>query len=294
MSAIHQFGGNWTEEKLKKLREYLHAYTIIFEKNIKASFYKTIYVDAFAGSGYRAIARKNKTTANPLFNDNDAISFQKGSAIVALETEPSFDEYLFIELSEQYANNLQQLHQKYPNKSQKILVIQQEANHFIRSWCTKINWNITRAVVFLDPYGMQVEWETIEAIGKTKGIDLWILFPLGQAVNRLLTRRRIPQGPWADHLTIFFGTDEWKDSFYSRSRQLAMFGPDNEHEKTADFDSIGEFFIKRLETVFAKVAKNPKPLYNNKHIPIFLLCFASANPKGAPTAVKIAQHILGS
>ena len=197
-------------------------------------------------------------------------------------------------MSEEYANNLQQLHQKFPNKSQKIKVIRKEANNFIQSWCANTNWNTTRAVVFLDPYGMQVEWKTIEAIGKTRGIDLWILFPLGQAVNRLLTRRSVPQGSWADRLTIFFGTDEWKDSFYSQPRQLTMFGQNNELEKTADFDSIGEFFIKRLETVFAKVAKNPRPLYNAKNIPIFLLCFASANPKGAPIAVKIAQHILGS
>lgn len=294
MPTIHQFGGNWTEEKLEKLREYLHAYTTIFKQNIRASWYKTIYVDAFAGTGYRTTPRKNKATANPLFNDNDAISFQKGSAIAALETEPSFDEYFFIELSEEYANNLQQLHQKFPNKSQKIKVIRKEANNFIQSWCANTNWNTTRAVVFLDPYGMQVEWKTIEAIGKTRGIDLWILFPLGQAVNRLLTRRSVPQGSWADRLTIFFGTDEWKDSFYSQPRQLTMFGQNNELEKTADFDSIGEFFIKRLETVFAKVAKNPRPLYNAKNIPIFLLCFASANPKGAPIAVKIAQHILGS
>jgi three-Cys-motif partner protein len=134
-------------------------------------------------------------------------------------------------------------------------VIQQEANTFLQAWCANINWNITRAVVFLDPYGMQVEWKTIEAIAETKGIDLWILFPLGQAVNRLLTRRSFPQGAWANHLTTFFGTDEWKDSFYSEPRQLTMFGPNNKFEKTANFDSIGEFFIKRLESVFPKVAK---------------------------------------
>lgn len=294
MHSIHHFGGNWTEEKLEKLREYLHAYTTIFKKNIKASWYKTIYVDAFAGTGYRINPPKHKSTANPLFNDNDAISFQKGSAIAALETEPSFDEYFFIELSKEYSMKLQQLHHKFPNKSEKINVITGEANNFIQSWCADTNWNNTRAVVFLDPYGMQVEWKTIEAIGKTRGIDLWILFPLGQAVNRLLTRQKVPQGAWANHLTAFFGTDEWKDSFYSHSRQLTMFGPKDELEKTADFDSIGKFFIKRLETVFAKVAKNPRPLYNTKNIPIFLLCFASANPKGAPIAVRIAQNILGT
>jgi hypothetical protein len=39
--------------------------------------------------------------------------------------------------------------------------------------------------------------------------------------------------------------------------------------------------------------KNPLPLRNTKNIPIFLLCFAASNPRGAKAAVKIAQHILG-
>ena len=46
-----------------------------------------------------------------------------------------------------------------------------------------------RAVLFLDPYGMEVEWDTMVAIAKTQAIDLWILFPLGIAVNRLLKTR---------------------------------------------------------------------------------------------------------
>ena len=147
--------------------------------------------------------------------------------------------------------------------------------------------------MFLDPFGMQVEWNTIKAIAETKAIDLWILFPLGQAVNRLLTKNKIPEGAWADRLTAFFGTDEWKDAFYRQKTQQTLFGPTDVTVKIADFKKIGNYFIKRLRTVYAEVAKNPKPLYNTKNIPIFLLCFAASNPKGARTAVNIAQNILG-
>ena len=60
----------------------------------------------------------------------------------------------------------------------------QEANEYLKNLCQK-SWKTRRALVFLDPYGMQVEWETIKSIAKTQAIDLWILFPLG-TVNRLL------------------------------------------------------------------------------------------------------------
>ena len=60
----------------------------------------------------------------------------------------------------------------------------------------------------------------------------------------------------------------------------------------ADFDLIGEYFVKRLKTVFAGVAQNPLPLLNSRNSPLYLLCFAAANPKGSTTAIKIAQDIL--
>ena len=53
MTSQHQFGGSWTEEKLDRIRKYLAAYTTIFTQNSRAATYRTIYVDAFAGTGYR-------------------------------------------------------------------------------------------------------------------------------------------------------------------------------------------------------------------------------------------------
>ena len=140
---------------------------------------------------------------------------------------------------------------------------------------------------------MQVEWGTIKAIAKTRAIDLWLLFPLGQAVNRMLTRNSPPEGSWAEKLTKLFGTNDWKDAFYAEAKQTTLFANEQVFIKTADFESISNFLMKRLKSIFTKVAANPLPLYNSKNVPIFLLCFAAGNQKGAPTAVKIAQHILG-
>ena len=291
MTVSHKFGGRWTEEKLERLKKYLHAYTQIFEKNVRASMLHTIYVDAFAGTGYRNLVKDEDTVLLPLFEDDDVISFQKGSAYIALETEPSFDEYLFVEQSLDYTKELEKLKLKFPDKANKITIVQQETNNFLQSWCRQKNWNMTRAVVFLDPYGMEVEWSTIECLAQTKAIDFWILFPLGQAVNRLLTKDHPPKDAWADRLNKFFGTDDWKQAFYRKKTQRDLFEEQEIFVKEANFDSIGGYFINRLKTIFVGVAENPLPLRNSRNIPIFLLCFAASNPKGAPTAVKIAQHI---
>jgi three-Cys-motif partner protein len=150
---------------------------------------------------------------------------------------------------------------------------------------------------------MAVEWSTIEAIARTQAIDLWLLVPLGTGVNRLLKRNGPPSGAWADRLTLFFGTDEWKARFYrprQQSSQTSMFDAEatlidaeGALEKGTSFAGISDYFIERLNTIFAKTVDNPLQLFNSKNSPIYLLCFASANPKGSKTAVKIAGDILG-
>lgn len=149
----------------------------------------------------------------------------------------------------------------------------------------------SRAVVFLDPYGMQVEWPTIEAIASTQAIDMWLLFPLGQAVNRLLTRNELPSVTLSSRLTRTFGTNEWQTAFYKTNPQGGLF---SEHSmiKKASMDDIAQFFLERLRLIFHSVSPNYKPLRNSKNAVIYILCFAAANPRGAPTAIRIANHLL--
>jgi hypothetical protein len=62
--------------------------------------------------------------------------------------------------------------------------------------------------------------------------------------------------------------------------------------EVADFHFIGKYFNQRLQTAFARVAPNPYTLRNTQGAPLFLLCFAAANPHAVAPAIKIAQDIL--
>jgi len=57
---------------------------------------------------------------------------------------------------------------------------------------------------------------------------------------------------------------------------------------------ISDFFIERLKSIFTDAISTPEPLYNSMRNPLYLLCFAVGNERGAPTAIKIAQSILRS
>ncbi|MGH7982647.1 MAG: three-Cys-motif partner protein TcmP [Candidatus Udaeobacter sp.] len=291
---IDEFGGDWTAEKLERVRKYLAAYTLIFARNPQARKLIPIYVDAFAGTGYRTKPpRLDIQTA--LFEElaePEAEAFLKGSARIALEVEPPFKRYVFIEQDAKRANELEKLKQQFTEKAGRVSIVREDANRYLQAWCQQTDWRICRAVMFLDPYGMQVDWSLIEAIAETEAIDLWILFPLGVAVNRLLTKAELPPEKWAQAITRILGTPEWRDAFYTRRVEPTLFGDQEIRTKGADFDKIGRYFVERLKTIFTAVAANPLPLRNSRNVPLYLLCFAAGNPRGASTALKIAQSIL--
>lgn len=292
--AKHEFGGDWTVEKLERIRKYLSAYTTIFTRNPAARLYRTIYVDAFAGTGHRT-ARAAKAPGSDMFGDTpdtDREAYKKGSTRIALDVTPPFDRYVFIERKPEHVADLRQLTHTFSDRQGAIQIEQGDANDFLKGWCAATDWSKHRAVVFLDPYGMQVDWTTLLAIAQTQAIDLWLLFPLGVAVNRLLTRHRPPPEEWGRALTRILGTDGWREAFYAKREEATLFGTESLEYRQVGLEEIADFFLKRLRTIFAGVAKNALSLSNSKGQPIYLLCFAAGNKRGARTAVKIAQDIL--
>lgn len=287
-SGRHRFGGDWTEHKLQVLSDYLAAYV----KALKNQRFEIEYIDAFAGTGYRTERESAEPGALPLFPDlaaDEAQGLLKGSAVRALEVVPPFHSYVFVERSRDRVASLEALRAQYPER--EILVRQGEANQVVRELCERGGWNRRRSVLFLDPYGMQVEWDTIEAVARTKAIDMWILFPLGIGVNRLVTQSgRIP-GEWRRRLDVFLGTPSWYDHFYQTKPQPTLFGDEN-HVVKASQEVIGAFFVERLKTIFAGVAEKPLILTNAANCPLYLFCFAAANPAGAALALRIANHLL--
>jgi three-Cys-motif partner protein len=283
------FGGAWTQQKLEVLSKYLTAYTKIFKKNTKAQFYTTSYVDAFAGTGVigRPVLGRFATLFPELENAEE--NFKKGSVRRALEVEPPFNKYVFIEKSAKKCNELRAVAAQFPTK--KVDIINEDANRALLRWCSKLNTECERAIVFLDPFGAAVEWKVISALAKTRAVDLWILFPYS-AVNRMLMRRRKPQGAMAERLTKVFGTADWEKSFYSSSkfRSLLTETRVQQDHKSVDHREIVDFFMARLRKEFEAVA-DPKPLHNSRGSLLFLLIFAAGNAASAKTGIKIANSI---
>lgn len=282
----HRFGGDWTEQKLKYLKKYLHAYTTIMS-NYSFHF---AYIDAFAGTGYRELQHEENADQIMLSNliSEETQEFLDGSARIALQVEHPFKEYVFIEKNKNRFSELKKLRSEFPNE--RIEFINRDANDYLVNFCNERNWTSNRALVFLDPYGMQVNWKTMESIAETKAIDLWILFPLG-TINRLLEKQGQISRARQSTLDRFFGEPNWRKVFYPLTEFSLT--QENYRQRIGDISTeIGKYFMKRLQSIFVGVADNPPLLYNSNNVPLYLLCFAAGNPKGAKTAVNIAQDIL--
>lgn len=287
----HSFGGSWTSEKLEALIKYLRAYTTILSKKN----FHTTYIDAFAGTGKIATKRRDADLL-PFFNDStdeNTERFLVGSARAALQVDPAFNNYIFIEKNKLKCADLETLREQFPERRNNVQIVQDDANSYLQELCARKNWASRRAVLFLDPYGMSVDWRTVEVVARTKAIDMWYLFPIGMGVNRLLKKGGDIPKAWQDKLDRVFGAADWREEFFKPSKQVGLFGDSSEVVKVQGFDKIGEYVLRRLRTIFPWVAQNPLYLSNSKGSPLYLFCFAAGNEKGGQIAVKIARDILG-
>lgn len=284
--ATKKFGGGWSDDKLSALRSYLTAYTLALSN----SSFERIYIDAFAGAGTRDFKQDADEQLFDELESKEIENYRHGSPLIALGTEPSFHKFVFIEQDAASIVKLkEQVTENFPTKIDDVSFQQGDANELLQT-LTRMNWKGSRAVAFLDPFALHVKWETIESIAKTNAIDMWLLFP-AMAVNRMLPRSGIVPPKWAEKLTKTFGSSEWEGYFYEK-QDADLFGENPISKQPKIFEKLSDFITMRLNTVFAGANKNPLILRNSTGAPLFLLCFASGNPKGAPIALRIANHII--
>ena len=273
--------GPWAKEKLDALRQYLNFYTTVLKKQ-DHWLHGTIFVDAFAGPGLSRVRTKRRGPEAPgLFgpdpeSDTAEIEFLQGSPRVALEISNPFTAYIFVERDPQRIEELNALKTEYAAK-RRITVHEGDANAAIQAWLGGgIDWQHHRAVVFLDPFGMQVPWSTIEALARTSAIEVIINFPLGMAIQRLLTKSSdIPEG-WQISLNAFLGSPEWRTLVYEEGADL--FGPKREKVSDAGLRLL-EWYRSRLRRAFGHVS-TARLIKNTRGNPLYYLIWAGPHRKG--------------
>lgn len=287
----HTFGGPWTEIKLDAIAEYLHFY----QNALKNRGFETWYIDAFAGTG----ERHAKVIKGGIFDDAPMEEVEEvlaGSAKRALDVDPAFAHYWFSEQRPTRVKALEALRKEYDSD---IIVRQGDANEQLRAlfssppWANHPSRRRQRAVAFLDPYGMSVDFDTLRMLAETKRTDIWYLFPRKAVIQQLANRASgIDDGKRAS-LTRIFGCDDWEERFYkAQPAQPSLFGDPTTPERIrkATGDEIAAFARERFGGIFAFVSA-PIPLLINGRDFFELYCFSN-NPAAINLIRRGVDHVV--
>lgn len=278
----HRFGGAWTELKL----DAVHYYLGFFTRVLKTQPFDLWYIDAFAGSGTRTVERETGGLLEdaPVTEVTEELA---GSVLRALAVDPPFSRHVFIEGNESRFRELETVRADYPEK--KIVCRHGEANAELRAIFTSAPWlnqiggrGKLRAVCFLDPYGMNVEWETLELLSNTRAVDVWYLFPMLAVTRQLANDIARVDKHKAAKLDTIFGTKNWREELYDTHVFTNLFEETvTTSVRKVTLPQIEEYARKRLQTLFRYISP-PLPLIADGRGQLFsLFCLSNSSSDAA-------------
>jgi three-Cys-motif partner protein len=266
--------GDWSEKKLKIVEKYVSPYSKILSSH---RFYY-IYVDAFAGVGQHF----SRTT----------LQLIKGSPKLALESNPPFSEYHFIEQDATRVNVLKELASEHEN----VVIHQGDCNEILNK--SIIPWidarKERRALCFLDPYKLNYSWDIIEKLGKGKRTDLLLNFMIFDAQRNILRKDQELVSPKeAERLTNAWGDESWREAVFIDTKQQTLFETSGEPKGKVTCDQIAKAYKARIQHVagFAHVL-DPIAMLNSRRGVIYYLFFASQQPVAAKIMKDIVKSVM--
>jgi len=259
--------GPWSELKLEILREYAGPYSKILANN---GFHHG-YIDAFSGPGLHI--RKGDGTE------------VQGSPLVALNVEPKFDEYHFIDLDGEKIEHLRgQVGGRngvefYTGDSNQVL-----REKFLPRFTFEKR---TRALCLLDPYKLTLDWSVLTMAGKSRAVEVFVNFPV-MHMNRNCKKQQLGEIMPGELRAMdnFWGDRSWHAAMFQPSGQGLLFGGD-ELVKQENQDLVDAYCSRLREIAGFEFVARPFAMRNSRGAVVYYLIFASPNKTGW----KIVQDI---
>lgn len=196
-----------------------------------------------------------------------------GSPLIALTKPDPFDRYWFNELEDEPFEALQTRISHYPRKH-RVKLLQLDANEavdlivnkiiqedqFAASQGTRPSFNIA----FLDPLGLEVQWQTVEKLGRIKKMDLIINFSTS-AINRNLHQPEV--------IDRYFGNQSWRqfinigDHVQRRRKMIDLY--------LEQLKQLGYWILNDDELGYHDIS-----MKNTRNAEVYSLIFASKNKLG--------------
>lgn len=227
----------------------------------------------------------------------DADTVTVGSAVRALGVNPPFDRYVFNDSKRANVRSLNAIvAADFPHLADRVTVTGHDANKALLDLCgsVPVPWRRSRAVVFLDPFGLQIKFSTLQALAATEAVDVWYLVPV-HAMSRQVSGDGVVLEDGGRSVDEALGTTSWREvATVPVEQPMDLFGDALPSiTKVANAGWFEKVAKERLSEAFGgRVLDTTLPLGKNG-LHEYSLMFAWANPREpARLAATLAAAIL--
>lgn len=151
--------GTWTQDKLRILRDYSERYSQVMAKQ---KGFKHAYIDAFSGPGEHI----DRNTGGTI----------QGSPMNALDVVPPFDCYYLVNQNGAKADYLK----SKIGVRDDVKILSGDCNvELLDNVFPHVRYeDYWRALCFVDPYGVHIDWDVIRKAGSMRSLELFINFSI--------------------------------------------------------------------------------------------------------------------
>lgn len=263
--------GNWTAEKLYYLNRYLDIFTTGMHTQPVRGFH---YVDLFAGPGKDRIEESGEVIL--------------GSPLLALEQQFPFTNYHFVEIKPPLLKALDR-RVSASQLAPRVTFYGQDANCAVEEIVEGIKavdeefrpgYHSTLNLAFIDPEGLEAEWNTVEKLTEVKRMDIIIHYPV-MALNRNMGIELESEAETA--VDKFFGGRDWRRIFEVHASRG---NPQAAHRELIDHYR-GKLQARSYQEVRVD-EREPLMRSGETKVPLYRLIFASKHRLGHDFWEKIS------
>jgi len=253
-----------TEDKLDILRRYSDTFLLALKKPAPPKY----YLDLFSGPGICF-----NTDTNREIDGSPFIAIKIGESLYG------FERYIFVDIEKENIDALRnRIESRFPNVLQRIIYINGDCNNVSREIHSYLpQYSFTLA--FVDPEGLDVNFNTISKITDDRNVDLIVNFPIGMAAKRNIHKFIKKE---ESKLAAFLGTNKWRENIASTQ------------DKVIITQLLANIYCEQLKSLGYKYVEPFSDMElvrsTEKSVPLYYLVFASKHPMGHELWRKITSR----
>ncbi len=253
----------WTEDKYR----LVSLYDRLFSTGMKRKWDTRVYIDLYAGAGFVRI----KNTDRLLF----------GSPLLALDVADPFDKYIFCEENSTLLNALERrVSRLFPKASTSFILgdCNDQADSILARIPAHSKTNTVLSFCFVDPYGIDIKFSTIQALARRR-MDFLVLLALHMDANRNIDHYTSPANAKLDE---FLGNTLWRKHWQEEKSKRTHFARFLANEYSQAMQSLGY-----LPVPFYKMKEVRS---DEKNLPLYHLAFFSKHELGYKYWDEVLQY----